>query len=443
MKEQARPRRSSPQPHRPAPGPSSRRISLSTPSSAAIAIRTSTNSGRARRTTSPRSTTSSTGSRSSTCRSWSARSRASWCAGCHDHAVFFNGRFDRPIKEQIDTPEAHAGLACTSCHSHLARRQLHGQRRVHDRPIRRCTSSPQPQAVDQGDRQFPDLSQSGAAPPDVHEAVHAAGHRRILRRVPQGASRRPGEPLPLVPRLQRLRQLAGQRRLRTGRALVLLSGSTSTCVDCHMPAVASDDPGQPPTARCTPTAFRPRTRPSPCQSATRSRCRPPTDFLKSGFITVDIFAVRRSTRVRRRPDGPPAAAKPHRRPCPASPSARRPSRPAPVVIREVGQSPRRSTRPPCCSGPGSTVRVDVVVRTRRIGHFFPGGTVDAFDVWLELQAQGRRRQASSSGAARSRTKAAARSRRARISTARISSTATAIRSTSATPGRRAACCTCA
>ena len=40
-----------------------------------------------------------------------------WCAGCHDHAVFFNGRFDRPIKEQIDTPEAQAGLGCTSCHS--------------------------------------------------------------------------------------------------------------------------------------------------------------------------------------------------------------------------------------------------------------------------------------------------------------------------------------
>ena len=25
-----------------------------------------------------------------------------WCAGCHDHAVFFNGRFDRPIREQIE-----------------------------------------------------------------------------------------------------------------------------------------------------------------------------------------------------------------------------------------------------------------------------------------------------------------------------------------------------
>src|SRR5688500_17995405 len=40
-----------------------------------------------------------------------------WCAGCHDHAVFFNGRFERPIIEQIDTPEAQAGLACTSCHA--------------------------------------------------------------------------------------------------------------------------------------------------------------------------------------------------------------------------------------------------------------------------------------------------------------------------------------
>jgi tetratricopeptide (TPR) repeat protein len=35
---------------------------------------------------------------------------------------------------------------------------------------------------------------------------------------------------------------------------------------------------------------------------------------------------------------------------------------------------------------GDDVRADVVVRTRKVGHFFPGGTVDAFDVWLELQA---------------------------------------------------------
>jgi cytochrome c554/c'-like protein len=50
-----------------------------------------------------------------------------WCAGCHDHAVFFNGRFDRPIKEQIHTAEAQAGLSCTSCHSIVHVKSTMGQ----------------------------------------------------------------------------------------------------------------------------------------------------------------------------------------------------------------------------------------------------------------------------------------------------------------------------
>ncbi len=69
-----------------------------------------------------------------------------------------------------------------------------------------------------------------------------------------------------------------------------------------------------------------------------------------------------------------------------------------AVIRDVG----KLAAPIDASGarlePGSTARVDVVVRTRKIGHFFPGGTVDAFDIWLELQAK-TLTGASSSGAA--------------------------------------------
>src|SRR5436190_15125063 len=34
---------------------------------------------------------------------------------------------------------------------------------------------------------------------------------------------------------------------------------------------------------------------------------------------------------------------------------------------------------------GESVRLEVVLRTRKVGHFFPGGTVDAFDVWVELE----------------------------------------------------------
>ena len=55
------------------------------------------------------------------------------------------------------------------------------------------------------------------------------------------------------------------------------------------------------------------------------------------------------------------------------------------MIRDVGQVAAPIDKAQPVVAPGSTIRVDVVVRTRRIGHFFPGGTVDAFDVWLELQ----------------------------------------------------------
>ena len=40
-----------------------------------------------------------------------------WCGGCHDQAVLLTGRMDTPIIEQIDTPEAQAGIGCLVCHS--------------------------------------------------------------------------------------------------------------------------------------------------------------------------------------------------------------------------------------------------------------------------------------------------------------------------------------
>jgi Tfp pilus assembly protein PilF len=108
------------------------------------------------------------------------------------------------------------------------------------------------------------------------------------------------------------------------------------------------------------------------------------EFLKSGFITVDIFAaspapnhVGQSAMLRRtdasRTNTTFAVGEE------AEPQVD-------GTMRQVG----KVAAPLDASGakfePGATVRVDVVVRTRKIGHFFPGGTVDAFDAWLELQA---------------------------------------------------------
>ena len=55
------------------------------------------------------------------------------------------------------------------------------------------------------------------------EAVHARANRGVLRLLSQSALGRTGEQLSMGARIRRLRQLAGQRRLGPGRALVLLS----------------------------------------------------------------------------------------------------------------------------------------------------------------------------------------------------------------------------
>jgi Tfp pilus assembly protein PilF len=54
--------------------------------------------------------------------------------------------------------------------------------------------------------------------------------------------------------------------------------------------------------------------------------------------------------------------------------------PPPVVVAPLNRAARFMR-------PGRAYRIDVVARTRAIGHFFPGGTVDAFDVWLDLKGE--------------------------------------------------------
>ena len=74
------------------------------------------------------------------------------------------------------------------------------------------------------------------------------------------------------------------------------------------------------------------------------------------------------------------------------------------------------------------------MRTRKIGHFFPGGTVDAFDVWVELEARRREGPAALPQRRGRATTARAPWSPGRTSTAACCSTSTATPSTSATPG---------
>ncbi|MEX2301971.1 MAG: tetratricopeptide repeat protein, partial [Bryobacterales bacterium] len=59
----------------------------------------------------------------------------------------------------------------------------------------------------------------------------------------------------------------------------------------------------------------------------------------------------------------------------------------PIVLREVGAIAAPIDRAQPVIQPGDFVKLDVVVRTKKIGHLFPTGTVDSFDIWLEMKAE--------------------------------------------------------
>jgi len=305
-----------------------------------------------------------------------------WCAGCHDHAVFFNGRFDRPIREQIDTPEAQAGLGCMSCHAiaHVASTMgnadftveyppLHEMASSHNRAIRAMDSfltylNPQPH-------------RQTFLKPFMRQAEFCSACHKVHLDVPVNEYR-------WVRGFNDYDNWQASGVSGEGARSFYYPDKSMACADCHMPLVDSRDPGNRQgkvhshrfAAANTAVAYANQDQPQ--LDATER-------FLKSGFITVDLFAVspveeaKGEAAMVRRSDAVRANS--------TFAVGEEAEQGAAATLREVG----RIAAPIDASGaalePGSMVRVDVVVRTRKIGHFFPAGTVDAFDAWLELQAR--------------------------------------------------------
>jgi Flp pilus assembly protein TadD len=105
-------------------------------------------------------------------------------------------------------------------------------------------------------------------------------------------------------------------------------------------------------------------------------------FLENNIVSVDIFAIS-PVRDVQPPDGPPSG------PQLATTFAVGEEADASSAVAGLEPAPIAAPldRVDAAVVPGKTYRVDVVVRTRKVGHFFPGGTVDAFDVWLEVEAR--------------------------------------------------------
>jgi tetratricopeptide (TPR) repeat protein len=309
-----------------------------------------------------------------------------WCAGCHDHAVFFNGMMDEPIKDQLHRPEAHAGLTCTSCHSVVSVGSTMGN----------------------GDFviEYPPLHDLAASDNRVVKAVHdfvvrldPGPHRKtfmkpfMTEQTPEYCSS--CHKVHLDVPVNDYRWIRGFNDYdawqnsgvsgQSSRAFYYPKQSKK-CADCHMPLVPSKDAGNI-KGFVHSHRFPGANTALPFVNQDEEQLRVVTEFLQNDQVGVDIFALSESTEAD--PDAPlavPGGDEPRLASTFAEGDQLGFAVGAGTGLTEVAKVIAPLDRAQPAVRPGETVRVDVVVRTKNVGHFFPGGTVDGFDVWVELQA---------------------------------------------------------
>jgi Flp pilus assembly protein TadD len=301
-----------------------------------------------------------------------------WCGGCHDPAVLYAGLMDTPIKQIVHRPEAQAGLGCMMCHSIANVKSTMGQ----------------------GDfyLEYPKLHELAATKNPIARELHdfliklnPEPHRRVFlkpfMREQTAEFCSSCHKVHLDVPVNHYRWFRGFNEYDNWQASgVSGQGARSfyypakpaQCADCHMPMESSKDQGNingfvhshrfPAANTAVPTA-----------NEDAAQLKLTEDFLRNGQLTVDIFALSPA----QAPLKPGAATQSDLNTTFAVgeeaeskvSAAEGDAVPVTAPLNRVQPALRR----------GDTVRVDVVVRTKKVGHFFPGGTVDAYDTWLELK----------------------------------------------------------
>jgi tetratricopeptide (TPR) repeat protein len=302
-----------------------------------------------------------------------------WCGGCHDPAVLYSGKMDTPIKQIVHTPEAQAGLGCMMCHSIADVKSTMGQ----------------------GDfyLEYPKLHELAASKNPLVRTLHdfmiklnPEPHRRVFLKpfMKQQTAEfcSSCHKVHLDVPVNHYRWIRGFNEYDNWQASgVSGEGARSfyypakpqQCADCHMPLERSNDMGNI-AGKVHSHRFPAANTALPTANEDAAQLKATEDFLTSGALTVDIFALSPASAILKTGAvaqhelattfavGEEAEAR-------ITPGSAAEAAPVTAPLNRVQPAVRR----------GDTVRVDVVVRTKRIGHFFPGGTVDAYDTWLELK----------------------------------------------------------
>jgi tetratricopeptide (TPR) repeat protein len=315
-----------------------------------------------------------------------------WCAGCHDPALLLTGMFDRPVREVENTREGQAGLGCVMCHSITAVRSTMGQNSyvLEYPPLNDLATSKNPavhQLVDFLLKLNPEPHRRVFMKPFVRKqtAEFCSSCHKVHLDFP----------------VNHYRWTRGFNEYDNWQASGISGeGARSfyypphpqTCTDCHMPKVRSNDFGNY-AGLIDSHRFPAANTALPYENEDAEQLDTVEKFLKADQVSVDIFGIS------------PETARPRKRnePLTQGLSGEGPQEQTTFGVGEEAefQAPKGqqefATPASHLSAPfgrvpievrrGDTERVDVVVRTRGVGHFFPGGTVDAFDLWLELRAK--------------------------------------------------------
>ena len=305
-----------------------------------------------------------------------------WCAGCHDPALLFSGMMDTPIKQNIDKPEARAGLSCMMCHSIVQVKSTMGQ----------------------GDfvLEYPKLHELAASENPIIRGLHdfmvrlnPEPHRRVFlkpfmrNQVPEFCSG--CHKVHLDQPLNSYRWIRGFNEYDNwqssgvsgqGARSFYYPATPMMCADCHMPMVPSKDDGNI-NGYVHSHRFPGANTAVPFANEDAAQMEASRKFLQDNQLSVDIFAIA--------PAGNKGEQKAVEAPKQELSTTFAVGEEADISLPNGPAGETRELTAPlgrvdAAVRRGDDELVEVVVRTRKVGHFFPGGTVDAFDVWVELQA---------------------------------------------------------
>ena len=261
-----------------------------------------------------------------------------WCGGCHDPAILLNGVMDRPIRENLHTPAAQAGLACTACHSIEKVKDTMGNSGyvIKYPPLHDIAASDNPIIRNLHNyliRLDPEPHKKSFLKP-----FHRQNTAEFCSTCHKVHLDEPVNNFRWIRGFNDYDQWQKSGVSHQGALSFYYPEAAKKCVDCHMPLVDSADAGNI-NGKVHDHRFPAANTALPFVNQHPDQLKTVTEFLQNEVVTLDLFA-----------DGTPI-----------------PSDGIEVT-------------------PGESTRVDVVVRTRGVGHRFPAGTIDAFDIWLEVKA---------------------------------------------------------